>query len=205
MSFSQNSLKKLKNFILLALIFSLSACSSSTENTNLPKDSTSPSSAESTSSPSFFTINENDPASVTIPGVSDLKEINLQTASKNSIAGFFDSVNGSVEINHKVSKSTPVILSGWAVLSTKDKPADMVIITYGDNNSLVAVFPINLDRPDVGKFLKNPTYNKSGWKGTFDPSIFPAGKVALKAWAYDSSSKKAIQLDKIHEVVVSDS
>lgn len=205
MFFSQNSFKKLKNLILLALIFSLSACSSSTENTNLPKDSTSPSSAESTSSPSFLTINENDQASVTIPGVSDLKEINLQTASKNSIAGFLDSVNGSVGTNHKVSKSTPVTLSGWAVLSTKGKPADMVIITYGENNSLVAVFPINLDRPDVAKFLKNSTYNKSGWRGTFDPSIVPIGKVPIKAWAYDSASKKAIQLGKIHEVVVSES
>jgi len=74
----------------------------------------------------------------------------------------------------------------------------MVIITYGDNNSLVAVAP-NLDRPDIVKLLKNPAYNKSGWSTTFN-SLPTAGKVALKAWAYNSASKKLPT--ETHEVVV---
>jgi len=95
-----------------------------------------------------------------------------------------------------------VTVKGWTVLANEGKIADRVIITYGDDNSVVAVAPVSLDRPDVVKSLKNPNYRKSGWGATFNSSTLPTGTVALKAWAYNAANKNATQLGNTREVIV---
>jgi predicted SAM-dependent methyltransferase len=140
-------------------------------------------------------------ASVVIPGVKDIKEIKFRATSKNS-PGFFAAINGSSAPKLKVSKASSLTASGWAVLADEGRPADRVLITYGDNNLLVAVAPVNLERPDVVKVLKDPAYKNSGWSATFNPSTLPGDEVVLKAWAYNSARKEAIQLNLTHEVVV---
>jgi hypothetical protein len=47
--------------------------------------------------------------------------------------------------------------------------------------------------------LKNPAYKNSGWSATINPATLPSGKVVLKAWAYNSASKDAIQLNNAFE------
>lgn len=144
------------------------------------------------------------PELIAIPGINDVREINFKTASKNSQSGFFDEINGSSATTIEVTNATTITANGWAILADEGRIADMVIITYGDNNSLIAVAPVNWKRPDVVDFLKNPAYSNCGWMTTFNSSTLPASKVVLLAWAYNSVRKEAIQLNSTHEVVVLD-
>lgn len=197
-------LQRTKNFhhtkaLLISVIaMSLAACAG-TEVTNTPTDSASSApSLASSSSPETTT-----PSSVTIPGVSNVKEINFKAPSGNGINGYFDTVNGATTTTFvEVPKAAPLTTKGWAFLADEGRLPDSVLITYGNDNSLVAVAPINLERSDVAKFLKNPAYKNSGWNVTFNSSALPAGKVVLKAWAYNSARKEATQLNPPHEVTL---
>ncbi len=187
--------------LISALAVLLAACSTGTESANNPADSaSSPATSVATSSSPQATAS---PTSVTIPGVDNISEINFKPASKNS-PGFFDGVNGSSEGKIEVSRSSPITVGGWAILADKGTPADTVIITYGNTNSLVAVAPVSLERPDVLKALKNPAFKNSGWSTTFNSSAIPVSEVELKAWVYNSATKEATQLEPTHQVIVSE-
>jgi len=193
-------LQHTKRFLISVLTVSLAACSAGPESSNSPADTAiSPPISSPISSSSQTTAS---PASVTIPGVKDVGEIDFKTPSKNSPNGFFDAINDSSAPKIEISKATPITVRGWAFIPDKGRPADRVIITSGNNNSVLAVAPVNMERPDVVKVLKNPAYRNSGWKITLNPNILPADQVVLKAWAYNSTAKEAIQLTPTHEVVV---
>ncbi len=186
-----------KTLIISAVAVSLAACSTGSNSANSP---TSPNNSLPTSS-------ENPPSSPTtdttisanIPGVSDIKGVKLTPNSKNVPVGFFNGASGSKEPKQDVPKSKPFTVSGWAILANEGKVADKVIITAGDSNTVVAVVPTNVERPDVVQVLKNPAYKNSGWNATINPATLPSGKVVLKAWAYNSASKDAIQLNNAFE------
>lgn len=191
-------LKNTRMLLVSAIAVSLAACSgadeSSTSSTSLPSNS-----PVSSSSPQTTAL----PAGVTIPGVSNLGEINFKTANRNLPSGFFNGGNnGSNGPKVEARKETPFSVSGWAVSPSEGKPADSIIITQGDANSFVAVAPVNVDRPDVVKVLKNPAYQKSGWTITINPSTLPNNQVTLKGWAYNSASKQATELSNSLDVVV---
>lgn len=196
---SKKGFHQLKNLMILVLAVSLASCSDGTEINNTPPDSASTPPASSVSSASSQTTDS--PATVTIPGVKDIGEITFRPASPNT-TGFFDSINGSNASRANVPKTTPVTAIGWAVLTKEGKTPDNVIVTSGNNNSLVAVAPVNLNRPDIVKALKNPDYKNSGWSATFDSSTLPSGPVVLRAWAYNAANKEATPLSKSFEVVV---
>ncbi|OKH25341.1 hypothetical protein [Chroogloeocystis siderophila] len=141
------------------------------------------------------------PAGVSIPGVTNVGEINFRTTSTGA-QGFFDGVNGSNAPRIEVSGTEPINVYGWAILTNKGRPADNVIITYGDNNAVVAVAPVNVERPDVAKVLNNSAFANSGWNINFDASTLPEGSLMLKAWAYDSEAREATQLTTTREVVI---
>lgn len=184
-------------FVISVIAMSLAACTG-TESANSPIDSpSSPASPVATSSPQA-TASSN---TVAIPGVNNVNEISFKAAAKNS-SGFFDAINGSNTQRVEIQKGVPVTASGWAILPEEGKLPDRVIITYGDNNSVVAVAPVNLERPDVLKALKSPAYKNSGWSATLDSSNLPASEVVLKAWAYNSATKEANQLGNTREIVV---
>jgi len=69
-------------------------------------------------------------------GVSNVSEINFKDASKFP-SGYFDGINGSSA--RQIVLEVKPHCRGWAILPDKGRPADKVIITSGDNNSLVAV------------------------------------------------------------------
>lgn len=196
--FQQKSVN-LKNLLISAIAVSLAACTG-TESTNSPTSSanSTPTYDASSSSPQT-TVS---PASVTLPGVNNVKEIKFKAGPKNYPTGYIDAINGSNKPKLELSKAAPVVVSGWAILADEGRLADSVIITSGNNNSLVAVAPVKLERPDVVKVLKNPAYRNSGWIATIKPSTLPVGPVVLKAWAYNSARKEATQLNSTHEVVV---
>lgn len=187
--FRERIFREPATLILAIITFSLAACSAGNESTSNSTDVASPSSSQVA-----------DSSAIAIPGVKNLEEITFKPAPKNSINGSFDGTTTSSETTIKVPKTTPVTLRGWAILADAGRPADFVIITRADNNSLVAVSPVNLEREDVVNNLKNPAYKNSGWNATFNPSTLGADKVVLKAWAYNSQTKEAIQLNRTHEL-----
>lgn len=191
-----NNHRHIKTLVVTALVISLSACSNSSENVSSPEGTTNP--ASSTSSPSPQSTES--PPNVSIPGVKSVQEIKFRFIPGNTNIGYFDTVNGSTRLTNNVSKSSPIKVSGWAILPEEARLADMVIITYGDNNSVVASAPVNLNRQDIAKLLKNPVYANCGWTTTFDASTLPGDGAVLKAWAYNSERKEAIQLNSTHEV-----
>jgi len=189
-----------RTLVISAVAVSIAACSSDTQATNTPNE---PAVSSPASSPISSPASTSASASgVTIPGVDNIGEVNFKTPASNSVSGFFDAVNGSTAQNHQVSRNAPVQVGGWAILADASRPPDAVLITYGDNNSLLTVAPITLQRPDVVKVLKNPAYSKSGWSASFNPATLPTGKTVLKAWAYNATSKEAIELGRTHEVSV---
>ncbi|MBW4639703.1 MAG: hypothetical protein KME05_16015 [Gloeocapsa sp. UFS-A4-WI-NPMV-4B04] len=190
---------QLKTLGILVLAVSLASCSDGNEITNNPTDSASTPPASSVNSASSQTTDS--PATVAIPGVKDVGEITFRPASRNT-SGFFDSINGSNTSRIEVEKATPLTATGWAVLTNEGKTPDSVIVTYGNNNSVVAVAPVNLNRPDIVKALKNPGYKNSGWSATFNSSALPAEPVVLRAWAYNAAAKEATPLSKSFEVVL---
>ena len=206
------SLHPLKTLVISALAISLAACNS-TESTNTPNDSAgsptfnSASPNESAGSPVADSTTSSpqpteSPVSVAIPGASNLGEIKFKAAPKNLPNGRFDGLNNSSASKLEVTQTTPVTARGWAILADESKLPDNVIITYGDNNSIAAVVPVNVERPDVAKVLKNPTYRNSGWSAIVNPNDLPAGEVVLKAWAYNSARKEATQLDSTYQLII---
>lgn len=191
-------LHRTKTLIISAIAVSLAACSPNSETTSSPTESAiPPSSPASSSSPQPA----NSPASVAIPGVNSIEEVTFKPASKN-LSGFIDAINRSNAPRIEVRKATPINVTGWAILADQGRVPDNVIITYGEDNSLVAVAPVNLVRPDVVKTLKNPAYERSGWNTTFNSSTLPTNSGVLKAWVYNSATKEATQLTPTRQVVV---
>jgi len=170
------------NLLITAIALTLAACPANQTTTTSP-DSANPS------------------PNVNIPGVTHVGEINFITTSTGA-QGFFDAVNGSNATRVEVSGTNPINVYGWAILANKGKPADNVIITYGDNDTVVAVAPVNVDRPDIVKILNNSAFANSGWNINIDAATLPEGSVVLKAWAYDSETKEATQLTTTPEIIV---
>ena len=211
------SLHPLKTLLISAIAISLAA-RNSTESTNTPNDSAgsptfnSASPNESAGSPVASSTSSSSPqptespTSVAIPEANNIREIveeiNFKAAPKNLPNGRFDGLNNSSASQLEVTQATPVTARGWAILADESKLPDNVIITYGDNNSIAAVVPVNVERPDVAKVLKNPAYIKSGWSAIVNPNDLPAGEVVLKAWAYNSASKEATQLDSTYQLII---
>lgn len=194
----KKSLASPKNLLISILTISVVACSSGgTESTNNPTDSASPSSATTSATPQAT-------ASSTSVASLNPSEIQFKQASKNTSSGYFDGVNGSGRPKIEVSKTTPINASGWAIIIGQQRPADSVIITYGENNTLVTVAPVNQLRLDVAKFFKGSPSPNFGWTATLNPSTLPGSPVTLKAWAYNSATKEATQLNNTHQIVISE-
>jgi len=141
---------------------------------------------------------------ITSLGVKDVSEIKFQTPPPTVFNGFVDAVNNSGTLKHNVSKNGTVTLTGWAIIPEKTKTAEKVIITIPDSNQIVAIANVKLARPDVAKAIKNEAYKNSGWITSFKATTLPTGRVLLKAWTYDPTTKTATQLKNIHELTVSE-
>ena len=198
-------LQRAKFFGVISVVaVSLAACSGNSQSASTTSpDNTSP--AVTTSSSSVDAGKGSSTATASNPQEKiNSSEVKFKPAPANTIYGVFDIVNGSSAPAHKVSKSKPIAIAGWATLPNKSKSADRVIITLADNKTVVAIAPVNTAREDVAKTMKNPAYKNSGWNATIAPSTLPTGKVVLKAWAYDSATKEATQLGRTHDLDVAE-
>ncbi|MEA5523055.1 hypothetical protein [Limnoraphis robusta] len=107
-----------------------------------------------------------------------------------------NTLNGFVEVlpNQVISRNDVVELSGWAVLPEKQKPADAVYLSYGDQNQLIAVGKVNQNRSDVAKVLSVINYSNSGWLIRVPITALPLGNTVLKVWAYDGETDQLTQI-----------
>ena len=114
--------------------------------------------------------------------------------------GSFDEINNSSQISHSLYRGNVLELYGWAIINELSQPADLVIITYGENNSIIKLVPVNLNRLDVSQAFNNRNLEKSGWKTLVFPEYFDSNTISIKAWAYNIESRKAFLLDKVHTI-----
>lgn len=106
--------------------------------------------------------------------------------------------NGYVEFtpSSPIQQKESLSINGWAILPKSRQPADAVYLSLGENNHLISVSPVNLKRPDVAQFLKNPDYEKSGWNLQVPTAILPEGEVILRVWSYDAKTDQLTQIGK---------
>jgi len=89
-----------------------------------------------------------------------------------------------------------VIVTGWAIIKDRQKPADGVLLVWkGDDGRVkpVSVVPVNGRRPDVASALENSKILWSGFDSPISKVNFP-GPGVIAAWAIDSDRYSAYQL-----------
>jgi hypothetical protein len=184
-------IKNIKSIIASAILISLTACGSPTSTqSNTPTASPEPTTAA--------------PAPTASPETTAATEgVIFKEPIKGKLNGYIDALNNSAKTPQTVAPDRAIQLSGWAIVPDGSKPADSVIITYGDSNTVATTIPVGLNRPDVAKNFKNPALEKSGWVAVIDPAnLNLTGETAkLKAWSYDSQTKEAHPLGNSFEIV----
>ena len=104
--------------------------------------------------------------------------------------------NGFIEVlpPEVIYRNDVIEMSGWAVLSEKQKPADAVYLSYGDQNQLITVGKVNQNRSDVAEVLSVFEYSHSGWFIRVPTTVLPLGNTVLKVWAYDAKTETLTQI-----------
>jgi hypothetical protein len=98
-----------------------------------------------------------------------------------------------------VDSGDVLTVKGWAVLLNQHKPADMTLLTCGDNNAIVAAGQPWQIRPDVVRELGDARYLKSGWQIPVRPEKLPRG-CEVKAFAYDATANEAGMLPDLRKL-----
>jgi hypothetical protein len=85
---------------------------------------------------------------------------------------------------------------GWAAFVGKKKPADGVVLAYGDQRGEWIAFALSNGpevRPDVVRTLGKPEQIWSGWRATFPRDAVPPG-AKISIWALDAKEGKLYRL-----------
>lgn len=85
---------------------------------------------------------------------------------------------------------------GWAALTGKGRPADCVVLAYGNEKGEWIAFAISNaveSRPDVVQTVKDREQLWSGWRASFPRSEVPSG-APISAWAVDAKDAKLYRL-----------
>jgi hypothetical protein len=117
------------------------------------------------------------------------EEIGRDNFEDTNKYGYFDSLQQNADGSYTVI--------GWAILPQKRESADAVILTYTDRNNKSVMFAIadnQFPRDDIAKAYSNPDYRNSGWLGKIAKDKLPAGKLQIRAWAFDTDTGKAFRL-----------
>lgn len=191
---------RLKGLVFFtAIALALAACGPSTETTTTIAPATT--TAPATTAPAS-PVAATSTTSVSDLGVQDINEVKFYPLPEGAepASGYFDGVNNQITPEHSLPKTDVLTLNGWAVIPADNKPASQVIITQGDQNAVVAIAPVNVERADVAETINNPNYKNSGWVTTLEAATLPADKAVLKAWAYNPATKEASQLGRVHTI-----
>lgn len=124
--------------------------------------------------------------------IKDVKAENNLSANN----GYFDKLTKA--------NNDSYVASGWAVLPERRETADSVILTYKEAEGSPIIFAIvdtfNIVRQDVAKAFKKQSYSNSGWEKSFEISKLPSGSLKVEAWAFNSITGKAFQLNGTHVI-----
>src|ERR1700736_2002499 len=92
------------------------------------------------------------------------------------------------------TSSAEFTASGWAILSGKQRVADMVLLTYDDAKgepSIFALADVRYATPDVSQRLDDHTYDHCGWVKSWKANQLPPDAGLIRAWAFDAESCRA--------------
>jgi len=131
----------------------------------------------------------------------DIGQFKFINNKKEKNYGYIDTVNNSTDLNNNLVKGQDIQIGGWAIIPSKNKAADKVIITMGNNNSIIGISLVNIDRPDIAQGFKNPKLMKSGWNAVIDSDKLSTQTNIIKAWSYDSETKEAFPLKNVHTMI----
>jgi hypothetical protein len=108
------------------------------------------------------------------------------------------SLNGNIESipMQGIHGRDSLSIGGWSILPESSQPADAVYLSLGENNQLIAVGQVNINRPDVVQVLSNPKLEKSGWTIRVPTAILPPGTNQMKVWSYDAKNNQLTQIGK---------
>ena len=123
----------------------------------------------------------------------NLENTSFVSPSSKVVFGYIDSPSTSNE-PLTLPQSANLTMTGWAALPNYSQQPKAVFFSYGDNHSFFAEGLINLDRPDVAKFLKSKHYIKTGWQVNIPLSSIAVKETTIKAWIYDQANKRFVQL-----------
>ena len=86
----------------------------------------------------------------------------------------------------RVSENT-VLLKGWAVDEKRAQPAERILIFL--NGAFYHAGPTGISRPDIAKWLRQPTFASSGFRYTFPTEPFvSSGTPEVRAFAVSGDS-----------------
>ncbi len=110
--------------------------------------------------------------------------------NQNLIFNTEDKADGSIDLfpQNPIQRNDEISLLGWAILPQQNKPADAVYLSIGEQNQLIAVGQVNLERLDIVTAFSEENYQKSGWTIRVPTAILPEGSTLLKVWAYDAAA-----------------
>jgi hypothetical protein len=100
------------------------------------------------------------------------------------------------------TSSDEVTATGWAILSGKQRVADMVLLTYDDARgepSIFALADVRYGRPDVSQRLDDHTYDHCGWVKSWKADQLPPNAGLIRAWAFDAETCRAFWIGNAPE------
>ena len=104
---------------------------------------------------------------------------------------------GRLETSRRIS-NTDILLAGWAVLPSRKREADGVLLTWereGGEPRLFGLVGDRMQRGDLEIPLGKEPYYYAGWVKRFSLTNLPKESLVIKAWAYDAERQKAFLLD----------
>lgn len=82
-------------------------------------------------------------------------------------------------------------ISGWVINPDKSIPK-RIIITVEDDEDLLVNTTLDILRPDIAQYFRNPSLRNSGWKATLSPKPEWDGQtLTFKMWAYNPDTNIA--------------
>ena len=92
------------------------------------------------------------------------------------------------------------ITVGWAILPTRERAADSVLLAYetvAGDPIIFARVNVRTIRGDIEAKFDDSSYRRSGWEFTWGPNDVPKDAIRITAWAFDAEDVSAYEIGVI--------
>jgi hypothetical protein len=127
----------------------------------------------------------------------DIAFINHPTA----VYGYLDDPQ-TADKSLSIKKSDKIRVAGWAIFPKQREQPNIVLLSYGNNQSFFANAYINLDSPDLAKVLNSNLYSQRRWNINFSANFLPVGETIITAWVYNPIDRQFVKLNGGAKVTV---